>query len=273
VRSAIDPQRPARKNLTRMTSQDTTPSVKAAVRALDIIEAFAATGGPLSLSELAGRIDAPLSSVHGIAHTLQARGYLYLLEKKRRLRPTRKLYELAAAMARHDPLLERLRPFLTELRDGTGETVVLARREGDEVVYLDVLESPQTIRYATRPGERKPIHSSSLGKALLSLDDRQAFDAFVKRSPLVKVTPNTITDADALWRQLQQGKAEGYITSRAENVTDVTAIAILVRINSETLALALGGPIARYEARLAPNLAAIRATIARLQQAGLVEPA
>jgi IclR family acetate operon transcriptional repressor len=255
-----------------MNTTDTGSAVKAASRTLDIIEAFARTTQPLSLSELASEIGAPLSTCHGITHTLQARGYLYMLEKKRRLYPTRRLYEIAAEMARHDPLLERLRPFLTQLRDSTGETVVLARREGDEVVYLDVLESAQTIRYATRAGERKPIHSSSLGKALLSLDDRSAFDAFVQRSPLVKVTANTITDSDELWRQLQHGKAAGYITSRAENVTDVTAIAMLIRIGGEILALALGGPIARYEARFEQNLSAMHSAVAQLQQAGIAEP-
>lgn len=255
-----------------MTTMETGGSVKAAARALDIVEAFVRAGRPLSLSELAAEIGAPLSSCHGIARTLQARGYLYALENKRRLYPTRRLYEVAAGMARHDPLLERLRPFLTALRDGTGETVVLARREGDEAAYLDVLESPQTIRYATRAGERKPIHSSSLGKALLSLDERAAFDAFLARSPLRPVTPDTIVDPEMLWRQLQEGRRLGYITSRQENVTDVTAIAVLIEVGGETLALALAGPIARYEAKFAENLAALRATVAQLQQAGIARP-
>ena len=89
-----------------MTTADTAPSVKAATRALDLIEAFASARVPLSLSELAAEIGAPMSSVHGLARTLQTRGYLYVLEKKRRLYPTRKLYELAVGVARHDPTTE-----------------------------------------------------------------------------------------------------------------------------------------------------------------------
>ncbi|MGE0152085.1 MAG: IclR family transcriptional regulator [Reyranellaceae bacterium] len=255
-----------------MTTMETGAAVKAASRTLDIIEAFARRATPLSLSELAGEIGAPLSSCHGIARTLQARGYLYALEKKRRLYPTRKLYETAAAVARHDPLLERLRPFLTALRDATGETVVLARREGDEVVYLDVLESPQTIRYATRAGERKPIHSSSLGKALLSLDERASFDAFLARAPLRPITPDTIVDPELLWRQLVDSRSLGYITSMQENVIDVTAISMLIDVDGETLALASAGPIARYKARFAENLAALQATVERLRQAGIARP-
>lgn len=253
-----------------MNTVETGGSVRAAARALDAIEAFARTGAALSLSELAGEIGAPLSSCHAIVRSLQARGYLYGLERRRGLYPTRKLYDVAQAMARHDPLLERMRPVLAALRDATGETVVLARREGDEAVYLDVLESDQTIRYATRPGEKKPIHSSSLGKALLSLDDRAAFDAFLARHPLLPVTPNTIVDGEALWRQLQESRRTGYIVSRAENVVDVVSIAVLLDIGGELLGLALAGPTGRYDAQFDRNLAALRATVETLRQQGLV---
>ena len=253
-----------------MNTAESGASVRAASRALDAIEAFARSGAPLSLSELAAEIGAPLSSCHAIVRTLQARGSIYALENKRRLYPTRRLYDMAFAMARHDPLLERMRPALSALRDRTGETVVLARREGDEAVYLDVLESPQTIRYATHPGEKKPIHSSSLGKALLSLDTREEFDAFLRRQPLQKVTENTIVDGEALWRQLQQSRNAGYIVSRAENIVDVISIAVLIEVGGEPLGLALAGPIGRYEARFDDNMAALRETVAQLRASGIV---
>lgn len=253
-----------------MNTVETGGSVRAAARALDAIEAFARAGTPLSLSELAGEIGAPLSSCHAIVRSLQARGYLYALERRRGLYPTRKLYDVAQAMARHDPLVERMRPVLAALRDATGETVVLARREGDEAVYLDVLESDQTIRYATRPGEKKTIHSSSLGKALLSTDDRAAFDAFLARHPLLPVTANTIVDGETLWRQLQESRQAGYIVSRGENVVDVVSIAVLLDVGGETLGLALAGPTERYDAQFDRNLAALRSTVETLRQQGLV---
>ena len=51
--------------------------VKAAARALDLFEAFSEAQRPLTLTELAQRIGAPMSSCHALVRTLRARGYLY----------------------------------------------------------------------------------------------------------------------------------------------------------------------------------------------------
>ena len=52
-------------------------NVKTAGRTLDLFEAFARERKPLSLSQLARAIGAPVSSCFGIVRTLEARGYLY----------------------------------------------------------------------------------------------------------------------------------------------------------------------------------------------------
>jgi DNA-binding IclR family transcriptional regulator len=149
-------------------------SVKTADRTLDLLEAFARIKEPLSLSELARQLDCPVSSCHGLVRTMKGRGYLYLLQHRRRYYPTRRLLEIGAAIAAHDPLVERLIPTLEALRAHTAETVILGHRQDDEIVYLHVLEGPQTIRYAASPGERKPLHSSALGKAFLGVLDDHA---------------------------------------------------------------------------------------------------
>ena len=89
--------------------------------------------------------------------------------------PTGRLLAMAQRIARADPVLDRVYPSLVELRDATKETVVFAKLSQDaRVVYLDVLDSPHTIRYAPVAGEFKSIHANSLGKALISLLDEPA---------------------------------------------------------------------------------------------------
>lgn len=243
---------------------DNGAAVKTASRTLDVIEAFVRRGMPLSLTELAREIGAPISTCHGVVRTLQGRGYLMVLDRKRALYPTRRLQQVALGVARHDPIVARLRPVLAALRDRTDETVVLARREGDEVVYLDVLESSQTIRYAPLPGDRKPIHSSSLGKALLSAGGRADFDAFLSRRPLLAVTPNTITDGARLWADIEAARGRGYFVSRAENVPEVMGVSVLLPVGDELLALALSGPIARYQTHFDFNLGELMKTVATI---------
>ena len=52
-------------------------SVKTAERMLDLIELFALERRPLSLSNIAERLQMPNSSTHALVNTLLGRGYLY----------------------------------------------------------------------------------------------------------------------------------------------------------------------------------------------------
>src|ERR1700709_313628 len=94
------------------SSQD---QVKAASRTLDLFEAFAEAGGPLSLTEISQRISVPISSCHSLVRTLQIRGYVYVLEERKRIYPTKRLLGIAQSIGRYDTVLERLTPIVTHL--------------------------------------------------------------------------------------------------------------------------------------------------------------
>ncbi len=219
--------------------------VKTAGRTLDVFEAFAAAKGPLTLSELARAIGAPVASCFGIVRTLEERGYLYGVRARRGLYPTKRLLEQARVIAAHDPLLDRLEGALAVLCERTGETVLLAKRSGDRAVYLDVLEGPQTVRYTARVGDLKPLHSSAVGKALLATLDDTERRRLLGRLPLVRVTPATITSRRALAADLAAGRGRGWYVTRGENVPDVMAVAVPVTLTDETFAIAVAGPMHR----------------------------
>jgi IclR family transcriptional regulator, acetate operon repressor len=222
-------------------------NVKTAVRTLEAFEAFGLSQRPLTLSELARAIGAPVSSCHGLVATLRNRGYVYSVGDSRRVYPTRRLLDVAEAIVRNDPLLEIVEPVLTRLRDDTGETVILGTREGDAVVYLDVVEGLHTIRYSAKPGEIKPLHSSAIGKAVLASLDEVVLAKTLSRIALVRITPATLTDEDALRRDLEGGRRRGFFVTRGENVADVMGIAAPATPGGQTLAVALAGPIERMD--------------------------
>src|SRR5260370_41295946 len=138
---------------------------KTARRTLQVFEAFHQRRTPLSLTELARIMKAPISSCHGIVRTLVAQGYLYNVDADQTLYPTKRLLGIAETIASNDPILRRLSVSLSHLRDVSGETLVLGKLQNNAVVYLDVVDSQQTIRYSAQPGDSQPVYFSSIGKA------------------------------------------------------------------------------------------------------------
>ncbi|MFO1218024.1 MAG: IclR family transcriptional regulator [Burkholderiaceae bacterium] len=235
-------------------------AVTAVRRVLDILEAFERIGKPLSLTDLAEVTGIPKSSCHAIVSTLIARGYLYSLSRPRALYPTRRVFDVAREIHAHDPFVERVMPLLERLRDASRETVILGKRQGDAVIYLQVVESTNPIRYSARPGEFKPLHSSSIGKALLgSLKEADA-RAQIAQWPLAAVTPATITDPDALLADIVHSRKRGYFVTRGENVADVWAVSAFVSVHAETLAIAIAGPRHRMEHNVVECAQALVAT-------------
>lgn len=222
-------------------------AVTAVERVLDILETFHASQRPLSLTDLAELAGIPKSSCHAIVGTLSARGYLYTLTRPRALYPTRKFYDLAQAIHARDPFVERVMPMLERLRDSSRETVILGKRQGDMVIYLEVVESPQSIRYSARPGEFKPLHSSAIGKALIGSMKEAELRAFLQGRELQSATSATLTDQEALLADLLESRRRGYFLTRGENVPDVWAVSAFLTVNAETLGVAIAGPRHRME--------------------------
>lgn len=239
--------------------------VKTAGRTLDLFEAFIGECRPLSLSDLARAIGAPVSSCFGLVKTLENRGYLYALRSRRAFYPTRKMLENARRIAAHESLVEIARPALEALHRRTGETVLLGRRAGDRMVYVDVLESAHRVRYTATPGEFFPLHSSAIGKAILAELPADALRELLAGARLSRMTPRTITRKTALLRELATSRQRGWYCNEGENVDDVMAVAVPVRIEGDSCAVSVAGPVARVKARLDHHLKALAALRGQLQ--------
>jgi DNA-binding IclR family transcriptional regulator len=221
---------------------------RSSLRALEIFEAFRAARRPLSLSEAAKLTDMPVSTCHGVFRALEQRGYLYI-GNDRSAYPTRRLWDLAQDLNAHDPVVRRLEPALTELRDEVDETVILGVRHANTVLYLMVLESAKAIRYSSQAGEHKPLHSSAIGKVMLGAMSQDELDAWLRNSELRKVTDRTIVSASRLKADLTASRTRGYYVTHGENVSDVMAIAAPLRMGNSAFGVAIAGPLQRLAER------------------------
>lgn len=224
-----------------------TSDVKSAKRVLDILQFFAGTRAPATLSQIASALDIPKSSCLALLETLKGDGYAH--ETSGRYYLTRRwLYE-AQIIAAHDQLTSRIRPTLEALRDELGETLILAQRSNVHAVYLDVAEPDRVVRFTARVGQLKPLHASASGRALLGTMDPAERSALVARLALTRHTDQTLQTPEELLQRIQHEARQGWHVNFAEHQADTLSVAAALVLYGTPLALVVGAPLERSAAK------------------------
>jgi DNA-binding IclR family transcriptional regulator len=141
------------------------------LRGLDLIEAIA--DGEHDLTRAAEQVGLTRSTAYRLASALVERRYLDLVTRVGyRLGP--KLLELGSETQRQTDLVQSARPFLERLSAETLDTVHLGILDDGKALYLDKIAGRRRIEISSRIGERQPLTSTGLGKALiLDMPDSQ----------------------------------------------------------------------------------------------------
>lgn len=141
------------------------------LRGLDVIEEIAREA--LGLAELSERLGLTRSTTHRLASALVERGYLAFTPRLGyRLGP--KLLELAFLAQSQTDWIQVARPHLESLSQLTEDTVHLGVLDADQALYLDKMPGKRRITISSRVGERQPLSSTGLGKALM-LDHPESY--------------------------------------------------------------------------------------------------
>ena len=238
---------------------------KIVARTLDFIELFAEQRRPLSLSDMSRLLKIPMSSCHDVVQALQERGFMYEIGPRAGYYPTRRLQQLAGAIAQADPLLPRAEARLSALRDEVDESVFLAKATGLRITYLLVLEASHPLRFHVTAGaEVRSLHATSAGKAFLASLDAAALDEALARGPLAPMTPRTRTDPAALRAELPASDARGWFLNAEESVEGATTISARFEWNRAVHIVTIAGPTARMEPKLERAAAAMVAACRQL---------
>lgn len=117
------------------------------------------------------------------------------------------------------------KPFLEKLVQEVNETVHLCIEDRGEVIYIDKIESNQTIRMYSRIGSRAPMYCTAVGKILLSDMCPDKFEDIVSNITFIPKTPTTITSKEELIKEIETVKVQGYALDNAENEEVLRCIA------------------------------------------------
>lgn len=229
-----------------------------------LLSAYRPGDGGLGVSELARRTGLPKSTVHRLTGHLVDAG---LLERSgTALRLGLRLFEIGQLATGHRDLVDAARPILADLRSATRNTVHLARLEGTEVVYFEVLPGPDAPNLPSRVGGRMPAHATGVGKAILAFSDEVVVDRVVATG-LPRVSTRTITSPAILRRQLLRVHDEGVAYEREESGTGTVCVAcpVLDADGAPVAAVSVAGWSSRMRPeRVAPAVRAAALTLSRV---------
>lgn len=215
----------------------------------------AATDSPCGLAELCARTGLPRATAHRLAvglevHRLLSRG----ADGRWRAGPA--LGELANGTV--DPLLDAAAGVLPRLRDLTGESVQLYRRDGMQRVCVAAAEPPSGLRDTVPVGARLPMTAGSGAKVLAAWADRATQRAVLSEAVFTE-------------RVLMDVRHRGWAQSVAERESGVASVSAPVRDGAGAVvaAVSVSGPVERIGRRpggrwAADLLAAAEALTARL---------
>ena len=215
-------------------------------KAVDLLECLA-DGAPRTVAELCAETGVSKAAAYRILDTLERRGFVVTYERVRRytIGPSLLLY---AEAARHsDRLLAASRPVMNDLRRFSGETINLGIHSRGQVLYLEIMESERGLRATGKVGSLDALHSTALGKAMLSRLPKPEVDRAVGRAVLTPRTQHTVTDRNVLRRSLLKVRADGFAIDDQENEIGMRCVAAPI-LDSEGLplgAISISGPSSR----------------------------
>lgn len=179
-------------------------------RAIDILELFSLTEPELSVKEISDRLKLSKSTVHGFMKTLEHRGYLEQKPTDQKYKLGLRLFELGNLVGSGMELRNLAYPIIQSLVATLQETVHLVVLDKDEVVYVEKVEAPASLRMYSMLGKRAPLYCTGGGKALFAYLDEATVDHILQQADLKALTPFTLTDPEAIKRELQKIREQGY---------------------------------------------------------------
>ncbi|MBL8839073.1 MAG: IclR family transcriptional regulator [Alphaproteobacteria bacterium] len=222
-------------------------------RGLAVLELLAGAERGFPLSDVATRLGLSVAVCHRMLSTLVKAGYVEQDPRTRWYQLGLKVLELRGAMDGPLRIVASVRPYLRDLMLRAGLRVHLAVYRGGDIVYIDRVDTTDTLARFVPLGRRAPAYATSLGKAILAFLPAEDIDAYLAAVRFTAFTPNTITSAEALRRELALTRERGYALDRTEHERDTFCVGapIFDYTGNPIAALSTAGPAAQVGADVA----------------------
>ncbi|WP_130859358.1 IclR family transcriptional regulator [Gracilibacillus phocaeensis] len=221
--------------------------VQSVERSLSILEYLADEPNGASIAQLSAEMGLAKSTIHRLLQTLMVRGYIQQDEQTGYYQLGVQCLTLASHFLGQLDIRSVAKENLKQLSQDAEEVVHLCILDQDEAVYIDKVESKQTLRMYSQVGKRAMLHCTGVGKALLIGYEASQWEQLAENKGFPKFTDTTITNLEQLKEEIGNIQAQGYAIDEQEHEKGIRCIAapILDAEGKVVAAISIAGPIER----------------------------
>lgn len=178
---------------------------------LRIIEFLSANHLPMRLKDIADRLEMSQPTVVRYLRTLCDQGYVYQDGQTGQYAMTWKICRLGASLQSNLVLRSMAGSLLAEFANENNLGALVAVERDGRLVYLDLVGAPHgNVDTMLRIGKDAPMHSTGSGKILLSTMSMIKLQEIIDRHGLSRLTAKTITRKEALLKELDKIREQGF---------------------------------------------------------------
>ena len=192
---------------------DSDSNPRSPLRTVQVLHDLAVSGQGVALATLAARLQLPKTSLFRLLRSLEQGGYVTSSNGVHQVGP--QAIKLGVALLRNREFPNCARPAMEWLAAECNETVILGTFDdsGMQIVYTEVIEPNNPLRFSIKSGLTKPLYSSAMGQTLVAYMPAERRSRYLQDVAFVRLASNTIASTAALKRKIKEIRADGVSVS------------------------------------------------------------
>ncbi|OKL36017.1 IclR family transcriptional regulator [Domibacillus mangrovi] len=219
---------------------------KTVLKSMEIIRLFFDEES-LTLLQIMNKTDLPKTSAYRMAESLLELGFLEK-DKNGAYRLGLIFLVLGNLVAERLDIRSITLPYMQRLRKETGEAVNLVIRDGEEAVYIEKVDTQESVRVFTQIGRRAPLYGGACPRVLLSFIEPEEQEQLLQSFDIVPYANGTPKDKDDVRRLIEETRKKGWSISHSEleNYSSAIAAPIFNHKGDVVAGISLVGPEVRF---------------------------
>jgi DNA-binding IclR family transcriptional regulator len=220
------------------------------MRLFALLEVIAQKDQYFSLQSLVDELGLPKPTLHRMLQQLEGAGMIQRDGDGRQYSTGMRLRRMAENLLLNNTVHGARHAVLRQLVEEVGESCNITTCSGDEVLYLDRVETLAPLRFYLHPGSRVPLHCSASGKLFLAQMTPSQRRRLLTHAQLGKFTEKTLITPEQMDAEIERVRRDGYAIDDEEFLPGLLCVAVLVPApeGKSNMAVAIQSPIMRMTA-------------------------